>query len=313
MVAARQGRAIVLLSLVDQVVVLFSPAGGRHQLPSHGVYVSRTALSGVECLRNCRKNSADPRPAGQQTTFMTRRRRHDPDDGDEDDAEEDEGYDGPKPQRRSLATRARAPNPSGVWSNRSLAARRRWADPEYRDKVVRKRMENAAPKSPKSALAIGPLDSVVFSPSQAQTEIWRSKADEINRWARANQLRREGALRWKRDPMGWTLANLEAGKPARSRLDNDTYKIVRQEQRRLLSVARWETRRRNEALAPPASAEAAVNATALASASTAPAVNATAPASASTARRVARGQSAAKLGAEAAPRAPPQRTRANEI
>jgi hypothetical protein len=137
----------------------------------------------------------------------------------------------------------------GVWSNRSQAAKRRWADPVYRATLLKKRRENAAPKKAQTTgLAIGPLDSVVFSPSAAQSEIWRSKADEINKWARSNQLRREARLRWNKDPMNATYALLESGAELRSRFDNETYKLLRQQKRRDKALSGWETRRRNAQL-----------------------------------------------------------------
>lgn len=275
--APRRAQTLLLISWLKGVDVLFSPGPGfgRHQLPSHGVRVPTSGLSDLTCLRNRRKNSANPRPDIPQTSFTSRARLKDPEDSEEGGSDENEAElddddipssrltqtiddedDAPKPPlSRSLTS-------AGVWSNRSQAAKRRWADPEYREKVVKKRRENAAAaaaaapaRTPSSGLAIGPLDSVVFSPSRAQTEIWRSKADEINRWARANQLRREGTLRWKRDPMGWTLANLEAGKDVRARMNNETYKAFRQHQRKLKALTQWETRRRNEAEAEAAASE----------------------------------------------------------
>lgn len=250
---------LLLLAWIEGAAVLFSPGPsfGRHQLPSQSAHVPRSVLSDLTCLRNRRKNSAVPSPEVAQTGFTARSRLKFSEDYGDDDDDEDDAVDYDEGDRAPRRSRARSPTSAGVWSNRSQAAKRRWADPEYRAKVVKKRRENAAPKrAPNSGLAIGPLDSVVFSPSPAQTEIWRSKADEINRWARANQLRREGTLRWKRDPMGWTLDNLASGDAMRSRLNNDTYKSERQQQRKLEAMARWETRRRNTAAAEDAATAA---------------------------------------------------------
>lgn len=242
MAAARRNRGlpltiVLLCALGERHAGYFrggrGPSAFRAQRRPYGAATTER----IVCLRNRRKNSQNPRPAGPSPGFLVGASKladdvlDDPDDQDDDAS-------------GVSASRVKLP---GVWSNRSLAARRRWADPVYRENLLEKRRARRAarPEEPPRRLAIGPLDSVVFSPSPAQTQIWRSKADDINRWARANQLRREKALKWKHDPIGWTRAHLEAGAQVRSQLDNTTYKELRREKRRLDAQARWATRKRN--------------------------------------------------------------------
>lgn len=239
--------AMLLLAHVRLADVMWSPAGG-HRFPTQGVSVPRMPLAGVECLRNRRKNSANPRPAGASQSFLGSKFRRIDEEENEPRGAPLGFFPNPKPVFRPSDTRIAAVlKRGGVWSNRSQAAKRRWADPVYRETLLKKRRDNAAPAARASRLVIGPVDSVVFSPSPVQSEIWRSKADEINAWARANQLRREAALRWRDDPIGATEARLESGEELRSRLDNTTYRIVLQEQRRESALKGWQSRRRNQA------------------------------------------------------------------
>jgi hypothetical protein len=238
--------ALLLLAHARLADVMWSPAGG-HRFPTQGASVPRSALSSVECLRNRRKNSATPRPAGASQSFLGSNFRRIAEEENVPRGAPPGFFSNAKPVARPSDTRIAAVlKRGGVWSNRSQAAKRRWADPVYRETLLKKRRDNAAPARA-SRLVIGPVDSVVFSPSPVQSEIWRSKADEINAWARANQLRREAALRWRDDPIGATEARLESGAELRSRLDNTTYRLGLQEQRRERALKGWQSRRRNQA------------------------------------------------------------------
>ncbi|KAJ1624261.1 hypothetical protein T492DRAFT_1048512 [Pavlovales sp. CCMP2436] len=255
--------ALLLLASPRGANLLF--AAGRQLPPARGVHVSRSALSGVDCLRNQRKNSVDPRPDSSisRSSFLPRSARRPQE--ETDDSEREWMVFSNTPPSRTLPSRLTKAQfassvervTSGAWSNKSAAAKLRWADPQYREEQLKKRRENAAPALPPRPLGVvvgprdsvvraeGPRDSVVFSPSRAQTQIWRSKADEINKWAMANQLRREKMNQWKQDPIGATNAHLEAGAELRSQLNNETFKADRREKRAEVARARWVTRSAN--------------------------------------------------------------------
>lgn len=192
----------------------------------------------VMWLRNRRKNSARPFPEGASAGFLT---------GGSLASNDEEPASWSLVDREHRTPKAASTPESPVrrtWNKRSEAAKRRWADPDYRRRQITKRRAKAAePAQQRRRRPTRKVETVLQSPTAAETEIWRSKADDINRWAQANQLRREKALRYKRDPVGWSREHLEAGCGLRAQLNNETFKAERRERRRLLAEARWRKRR----------------------------------------------------------------------
>lgn len=111
------------------------------------------------------------------------------------------------------------PGSAKKWSKRSEAARKRWADPAYRAKVLQKRAEKrrrdaeAAGEPPKQhKVEIGRMDSITLCDEE------RAKA--INAYARSNQLRSEKITAFHKNKRAWMENRL---KDSPMRLSDDEY------------------------------------------------------------------------------------------
>lgn len=124
--------------------------------------------------------------------------------------EENYGPEGP-PSHAYGHTR---PGAAKKWSKRSEAARKRWADPAYRAKVLEKRAEKrrkdaelaGEPLQPKQhKVEIGCMDSIALCDDE--------KAKAINDYARSNKLRSEKISAFHRDRQLWMENRLSKGRP----------------------------------------------------------------------------------------------------
>lgn len=122
------------------------------------------------------------------------------------------------------------------WSRRSEAARKRWADPAYREKMLEKRAEKrrrdaeAACEQPKAKVEIGVMDSITLCDDD--------KAKAINDYARSNKLRSEKVTAFHRNRREWMENRL---KDSPARLTDEEYlqrKIERRDRRRLFALRR---------------------------------------------------------------------------
>lgn len=135
------------------------------------------------------------------------------------------------------------PLASRKWSKRSEAARKRWADPVYRAKMLEKRAEKrrrddaASNDEPEKGhkLEIGCMDSIALSEE--------NKANAINAYARSNQLRSEKITAFHRNRKLWMEKRLD---DSPKHLSDDQYlqkKLDIQEKRRQAALKRAEMRR----------------------------------------------------------------------
>lgn len=115
------------------------------------------------------------------------------------------------------------------WSKRSEAAKKRWADPEYRAKMLAKRQEKRRQDAEaglivegKAKVEIGRLDSITLSGEE--------KAAAINAYARSNTRRSEKLMRFHRDERTWMENRLSEGEKLRFS-GSEEFKKARQEQR----------------------------------------------------------------------------------
>lgn len=118
------------------------------------------------------------------------------------------------------------------WSRRSEAARKRWADPVYRAKVLEKRAEKRKQNGHRAKVSIGPVDSITLCSDD--------KAKAINDYARSNQLRSEKITAFHRNPKLWMENRL---RDSPMKLSDEEYvnkKILRQERRRRFALQREE-------------------------------------------------------------------------
>lgn len=130
------------------------------------------------------------------------------------------------------------------WSKRSEAARKRWADPAYRAKMLQKRAEKrrrdaeAAGEQPKAKVEIGRMDSITLCNDE--------KAKAINDYARSNQLRSEKITAFHHNRTQW-MADRLSNSPAR--LSDEEYvqqKLQVKERRRMSALRREEAKAKKE-------------------------------------------------------------------
>lgn len=128
------------------------------------------------------------------------------------------------------------------WSRRSEAARKRWADPAYRAKMLEKRAEKrrrdaeAAGEPPKQhKVEIGRMDSITLCDEE--------KAKAINDYARSNKLRSEKITAFHKNRRSWMENRL---KDSPSRLSDDEYISKKKEvrERRRQSALKREMEKR---------------------------------------------------------------------
>lgn len=109
-----------------------------------------------------------------------------------------------------------------AWNNRAVAAKKRWEDPEYRAKMLAKR---ANTKERKKALQVGAMESITLCDDE--------RAKEINDYVRSNRLKSEKISFYHRDRKAWMESRLSEGAGLRWKRQNDEYKKMAQEKRRL--------------------------------------------------------------------------------
>ncbi|KAI0562206.1 hypothetical protein FGB62_64g028 [Gracilaria domingensis] len=121
------------------------------------------------------------------------------------------------------------------WSKRSEAARKRWADPSYRAKMLEKRaakrrMNEEANGGPKQKVEIGRMDSITLCDDD------RAKA--INDYARSNKLRSEKISAFHRNRKLWMETRLSTGRPKLTDEEYVQMKKAQQEKRRDIALRR---------------------------------------------------------------------------
>mmetsp|Transcript_11342 Transcript_11342/g.30559 ORF Transcript_11342/g.30559 Transcript_11342/m.30559 type:complete len:323 (+) Transcript_11342:192-1160(+) len=133
-----------------------------------------------------------------------------------------------------------------AWSRRSEAAKRRWADPKYRKKILEKRRAKMMAARTKNAprVRIDTTDSVTLSSDE--------KAAKLDRYVRSNQLRAEARRRYLHDQHEWMRARLADGAPARLRRDDPDFLRERQRQRSLIARRRHQLKLARSAAAEDA-------------------------------------------------------------
>lgn len=134
---------------------------------------------------------------------------------------------------------------SGKWSKRSEAARKRWADPAYRAKMIamreekKKRDEDAsAPKTHK--VEIGRMDSITLCDDD--------KAKAINDYARSNKRRSEQMTAFHHDKRTWMESRLSDGVAARWTDNYVEGKLLKKEKRRQAALRRHALKRKVEGI-----------------------------------------------------------------
>lgn len=130
------------------------------------------------------------------------------------------------------------------WSKRAEAAKKRWADPAYRAKMLAMRAEKrqqdieAGIKSPpkmKRRVQIGRLDSITLSSEE--------KAKAINSYALSNKRRSEKLTLYHRDQRTWIANRLSSGEQMRFCSTVEEYKKQRQEARQAIARKRHSKKR----------------------------------------------------------------------
>ena len=109
-----------------------------------------------------------------------------------------------------------------AWNKRAAAAKKRWEDPEYRAKMLAKR---ASTKERKRAMQVGAMESITLCDDE--------RAKEINDYVRSNRLRSEKLTFYHRDRKAWMESRLSEGAGLRWRRENEEYKKMAQEKRKL--------------------------------------------------------------------------------
>lgn len=121
------------------------------------------------------------------------------------------------------------------WNRRSEAAKKRWADPEYRAKMMNSRQKTKREKaSQNKRVEIGPMDSIVGSSDQ--------KSKMIMDYAIANAKRADKIRRFHHQRASWMRERLSGGQDKRDSFNNDDFKLERKQKRS--EVARKRQQRR---------------------------------------------------------------------
>ncbi|KAJ8904389.1 hypothetical protein NDN08_000908 [Rhodosorus marinus] len=125
------------------------------------------------------------------------------------------------------------------WNKRAQAAKKRWADPEYRKKMMEKRnlkKKKGKEDEKKDGDEVGSIDSISPPPDD---EVQVSSDAQ----ALANKLRSEKLESHHRDKTKWMEERLASGAELRDRLNNDDYKAKRQEKRKQMAIERHRKRK----------------------------------------------------------------------
>lgn len=136
--------------------------------------------------------------------------------------EDDFGQEGPPIEAYA---NSQEPGRSRTWSKRAEAARRRWQDAAFREKMLAKRAEkrrrDLEARTPR--IEIGCMDSITLCDDD--------RAKQINDYVRSNQLRSEKITAYHRDRRAWMETRLSAGEDLRWRMNRVEYKKQRQDKR----------------------------------------------------------------------------------
>lgn len=128
--------------------------------------------------------------------------------------------DGPAGPFSDSATRTKK------WSKRSEAARKRWADPAYRAKMLAKRAAkrrlDADAEGKQHRLEIGCMDSITLCDDD--------KAKAINDYVRSNKLRSEKLSAFHQNTKEWMENRLSEGRSV-SQMSDEEYVLHKKEQR----------------------------------------------------------------------------------
>lgn len=119
------------------------------------------------------------------------------------------------------------------WSKRSEAARKRWADPDYRAKMLQKRAEKRRRDSEASStpkIEIGVMDSITLADEH------RAKA--INAYARSNRLRSEKITAFHKNRKVWMENRLKNSPKLLSEQEKIQLKLDTRERRRQAALKR---------------------------------------------------------------------------
>lgn len=154
-----------------------------------------------------------------------------------EDGEESYGPEGPPSEAYGQTP---ASGEQRKWSKRSEAARKRWADPEYRAKMLQKRAEKRRRDSDAASIPkieIGVMDSITLADEP------RAKA--INAYARSNKLRSEKITAFHKDRKLWMENRLKDSPKHLSEYEKLQKKIQLKEKRRQTALQRARNKQRN--------------------------------------------------------------------
>lgn len=149
---------------------------------------------------------------------------------------EDEAY-GPEGPPSVAYGDSSVPGRPKKWSKRSEAARKRWADPSYRAKMLEKRAEKrrkdaeaAGEVTKHHKVEIGRMDSITLCDDD--------KAKAINDYARSNKLRAEKMSAFHRDRKLWMEQRLGKGLAGLTDEEYHSQKKEAQQRRREIALER---------------------------------------------------------------------------
>lgn len=151
------------------------------------------------------------------------------------DGEESYGSEGPPSEAYGQANISGEPQ---KWSKRSEAARKRWADPEYRAKMLQKRAEKRRRDSDAASIPkieIGVMDSI--------TLVDEPRAKAINAYARSNKLRSEKITAFHKNRKLWMENRLKDSPKHLSEKEKQQKKIQLKEKRRRSALQRAQNKR----------------------------------------------------------------------
>uniref|UniRef100_A0A7S1THJ2 Uncharacterized protein n=1 Tax=Compsopogon caeruleus TaxID=31354 RepID=A0A7S1THJ2_9RHOD len=139
----------------------------------------------------------------------------------------------------SIALADNASDSRSRWSRRAEAAKKRWADPEYRAKMMSSRRRakdsaNASLHHPR--VEIGPMDSIVGSSDQ--------KARMIIAYANANAKRAEKVRNFHQNQAQWIQDRLDAGAESRELRSSEQRKLETQQRRSEIARKRQACRKK---------------------------------------------------------------------
>eukprot|EP00188_Purpureofilum_apyrenoidigerum_P006352 Plantae.Rhodophyta-Purpureofilum_apyrenoidigerum.ctg9727.p1 GENE.Plantae.Rhodophyta-Purpureofilum_apyrenoidigerum.ctg9727~~Plantae.Rhodophyta-Purpureofilum_apyrenoidigerum.ctg9727.p1 ORF type:complete len:251 (-),score=61.90 Plantae.Rhodophyta-Purpureofilum_apyrenoidigerum.ctg9727:491-1243(-) len=185
-------------------------------------------------------DSRRPHPGSLQGKFLPTDSQ--PEDDMPDVVADEEFFDSYGDIREGLPRTGLEPAEVKKWNKRAEAAKKRWANPDYRKKMMEKRRQKKEGRERierKHRVQIGSMDSVTLSSDQ--------KAREINAYAQSNKLRSEKLEKLHQNKEKWMQERLESGTYLRDRFNNDDYKRQKQLERKQLALERAKKKKQNAA------------------------------------------------------------------